>query len=144
MGALRAAETYMYGTIGVGEIFRMFRDGVLEGDDEVAVVYDPCSYRQLSEPLVNIRHALQIALAERAIDEGEKNHLLQQMKSSYFPDRSYKALHSLSPSFAEFFRGSVMPDVKRADARQLLFAIRNVQPTKLINDRLINDREVVS
>lgn len=125
MGALRAAETYKFGTIGVGEIFRMFKDGILDGDDEVAVVYDPCSYRQLSEPLVNIRYALQMAVAERAINEVERNYLLQQAKSLYFPERSYKALQSLSASFGEFFRGSVMPDVKREDARQLLFAIEN-------------------
>src|ERR1700748_2374474 len=43
MGALRAAETYMFGTIGVGEIFRMFRDRVLDADDEVAVTYEPGS-----------------------------------------------------------------------------------------------------
>src|SRR5580698_7573419 len=81
MGALRAAETYTFGTIGVGEIFGMFRDGVLDADDEVAVVYDPLSYRQLSEPLVNIRYALKMALAARVIDEGEMDRLVGLMKS---------------------------------------------------------------
>jgi hypothetical protein len=133
MGALRAAETYMFGTIGVGEIFRMFRDHVLDGDDEVAVIYEPGSYRQLSDSLVNIRHVLEIALAKRAIDEVEKAHLLQQMKSLYFPDRSYRTLERLSRSVADCFRDSAIPDLKSEDARQLLLAIRNMQPTKLIN-----------
>lgn len=128
MGALRAAETHIFGTIGVGEIFRMFRDGVLDADDEVAVTYEPGSYRQLSDSLVNLRHVLDIALAKNAIDEEGKDRLLRQMKSLYFPDRSYKALERLSPSVANCFRDSAMPDLKGEDARQLLLAIRNLQP----------------
>ena len=50
MGALRAVETERFGTVGVGAVFAMFRDGVLDGDDEVALVYDPETYRKLSEP----------------------------------------------------------------------------------------------
>jgi len=127
MGALRAAETYMFGTVGVGEIFGMFRDGVLDSDDEVALVYDPHSYRKLSEPLVNIRRALETASEAKAIDKIEMHRLLLQMKSLYFPDRSYEALQSLCPSLAEFLHRSVMPDVKRDDARELLFTINNIK-----------------
>jgi TfuA protein len=127
MGALRAAETYRFGTVGVGEIFGMFRDGVLDADDEVAVVYDPQTYRQLSDPLVNIRHVLKIALAGKAIDEAKMDRLVLQMKSYYFPDRSYTVLQSLCPPLVDFFRGSALPDLKRDDARQLLFAIKNMQ-----------------
>lgn len=126
MGALRAAETHVFGTIGVGEIFGMFRDGVLDADDEVAVVYDPLSYRQLSEPLVNIRYALRMALAAQVIDEGEMDRLVRLMKSYYFPDRSYAALQSLCPPLVDFFRGSVIPDLKRNDARQLLLTIKDL------------------
>lgn len=127
MGALRAAETCRFGTIGVGEIFAMFRDRVLDADDEVALVYDPQSYRPLSEPLVNIRRALKMAFEGRAIDQGEMDRLLLLMQSYYFPDRSYSALKALCPAFAAFFRDSVLPDVKRDDARKLLFEIRNMQ-----------------
>ena len=37
MGALRAAETWKLGMIGVGKIFAMYRDGILDADDEVAL-----------------------------------------------------------------------------------------------------------
>ena len=45
---------------GVGRIFEAFRDGVLEDDDEVAVVHGPpeTGYLALSEPMVNIRGTL--------------------------------------------------------------------------------------
>ncbi len=41
MGALRAAEMDTLGMVGIGEIYRMYRDGELESDDEVALVFDP-------------------------------------------------------------------------------------------------------
>jgi TfuA protein len=127
MGALRAVETSMFGTIGIGEIFTMFRDGALDGDDEVALVYEPQSYRQLSEPLVNIRCALTMAVAGGAIDKEEMNRLISQMKSCYFPDRSFAALQSLCPALVDFFRDSSLPDLKRDDARQMLIAINDAR-----------------
>ena len=125
MGALRAAETYSFGMIGVGEVFRMFRDGVLDGDDEVALAYDRESYAHYSEPLVNIRRALEMAEAAGVIDERERTDLVEQMKSQYFPDRSYSALARLCPrpKLREFFARCPPPDVKADDARQLLLAI---------------------
>lgn len=125
MGALRAAELHSLGMEGVGEIFAMFRDGVLDADDEIALIYEAGTYRKLSEPLVNLRHVLKIALAERVIDETEMNHLVSQMKACYFPDRSYKALQRLCPKLEDFFRRATLPDVKRDDARKLLLAIRD-------------------
>src|SRR5690349_19745459 len=40
MGALRAAEMEDFGMIGIGSIFRDYRDGRLVDDDEVAVIHD--------------------------------------------------------------------------------------------------------
>ena len=125
MGALRAAETYRFGTVGVGEVFRMYRDGVLDGDDEVALAYDRDSYAHFSEPLVNLRRGLETALAAGVIDETETCRLVQRMKSYYFPDRSYRALQKLCPCLGDFFRRRPPADVKREDARELLFAIRS-------------------
>lgn len=126
MGALRAAETSRFGTVGVGKVFRMFRDGVLDGDDEVALAYDRESYAHYSEPLVNIRGALEMAVAAKVIDEHERQQLVQKMKLLYFPDRSYRALQKLCPRLGDFFQRWPPPDLKREDARQLLLAIRNV------------------
>src|SRR3990172_2705110 len=39
MGALRASELESYGMIGVGKVFEMYRNGVIEADDEVAVTF---------------------------------------------------------------------------------------------------------
>ena len=63
MGALRAAELHSFGMRGVGRIFEAFRDGVLEDDDEVAVVHGPAElgYLSASESMVNIRATLALA-----------------------------------------------------------------------------------
>src|SRR6266446_11006066 len=60
IGALRAAELYPFGMKGVGRIFEAFRDGILEDDDEVAVLHGPeeLGYPPLTEAMVNIRATL--------------------------------------------------------------------------------------
>src|SRR5215469_8224969 len=130
MGALRAAETWKLGTIGVGRIFEMFRDGILDADDEVALIYERDTYRNLSTPLVNLRAALDMAAANGVIDEQEKTDLLLKMKSRYFPDRSHHALQSLCPKLRDYFRTASLPDIKRDDALELLHTLRNVRDAK--------------
>ena len=67
MGALRAAELAAFGMEGVGAIFEAFREGVLEDDDEVAVIHGPAEfgYPVLSEAMVNIRRTLSDAALEQ-------------------------------------------------------------------------------
>lgn len=127
MGALRAAETHKLGMIGVGKIVAMFRDGVLDADDEVALVYDQETYRPLSDPLVNLRAALDLARAAGVIDESEKQDLTLQMKSLYFPERSYKALFAMCPKLRNFFATTPRPDIKRDDAIELLHTLRTLR-----------------
>ena len=128
MGALRAAETCKLGMIGVGQIFTMYRDGILDADDEVALIYERDTFRKLSEPLVNLRAALDMAAAAGVIDEREKNGLLLKMKSLYFPERSHQALQAMSPSLRDYFKTVPWPDIKRDDALQLLHTIREMHP----------------
>lgn len=63
MGALRAAELDGLGMEGVGDVWRLFRDGQLEADDEVALVHATEEYgcAPMSDALVSIRHRMQAA-----------------------------------------------------------------------------------
>src|SRR5512136_1563643 len=76
MGALRAAELHTLGMEGVGDVYRMYRDGVLVSDDEVALAFDPETFTALSEPLVNIRATLARAILEHIIDYADSEALL--------------------------------------------------------------------
>ena len=120
MGALRAAETYSFGMVGVGRIFDLYREGILDADDEVALVYDPATFRTLSDPLVNLRQALELAAEAGVISEQDRCKLVDQLRALYFPSRSYRALEAMCPALVPFFRGRAYPDLKRDDTRQLL------------------------
>lgn len=124
MGALRASETHRYGTVGIGRIFTLFRDGVLDEDDEVALIYDAETFRSLSVPLVNIRYVLDTACTQGLIDSDERGYLLNRVKALYFPDRTYAVLKNLCPALAEILDRESIPDLKREDAIEMLFAIK--------------------
>ena len=127
MGALRAVETYTFGMVGVGRVFAMFRDGVLDADDEVALSYEQGTYRPLSDPMVNLREALALAQAEGAITKAKREELIAAMKDRYFPQRSWRALEQLCPELRYFAQERELPDVKREDARALLAAMRQAR-----------------
>ncbi len=124
MGALRAAELDSLGMEGVGVIYRLYRDGVLVSDDEVALVYDPESCAPLSEPLINIRCTLRKAV-ESGILERETAAILRDCAiSCYFAERTWDALFeragSLIPAsdlerFIRFVQAEAV-DQKKEDA----------------------------
>ena len=128
MGALRAVETRNCGMVGIGRIFNLYRTGMVDGDDEVAVTYCPDTYQVLSEPLVNYRLALGDARRESVLSARSSSRLIRRMKSLYFPDRTAarfwkEAAVLLEPDelgrLRNFFE-TTRPDAKAADAAALL------------------------
>lgn len=88
LGALRAVELSKYGMIGVGKIFNLFRNGILDSDDEVAVTFtDYSNYK--SEALIDIRYNLFLAQKMKVIDKEVKRIILRVSKQTYFPYRTY-------------------------------------------------------
>jgi hypothetical protein len=137
MGALRAAEADVFGMIGVGRIYRMFRDGELTDDDEVAVAHGrvDAGYRLLSEPMVNIRATLEDGVAAGVVDAALAARLTRMAKSCFFPDRSFRHVfrmaeeEGVSPALLAPLRTFVREhyrDVKREDALELLRTIRDL------------------
>jgi hypothetical protein len=131
MGALRAAETWRHGMIGVGRIFRLFRGGAIDGDDEVAVTYDPVTYRTVSEPLANFRLALADARQAGLITSPQSTIIIRRLKRLYFPERTVarywmeaeRALPACNLlALRQFFRIEA-PNAKAADAAALLLEI---------------------
>lgn len=123
MGALRAAETHTFGMVGIGRIFEQFRDGILDADDEVAVAYEPGTYRALSDAMVNLRESLALAHAAGVITENQQVELISAMKVRYFPHRSWQALEQICPPLRKFAERQILPDLKREDACALLTAV---------------------
>jgi hypothetical protein len=127
MGALRAAEMADYGMVGIGQIFRWYRTGVYTSDDEVAVAHGDAEsgYRALSEPMVNVRHALDLAADRGLVSPATGRRLCQIAKSMFYPERHWATIRirGLDAGLPEdeltrlvrFVRAE-MPDLKRDDA----------------------------
>jgi hypothetical protein len=94
MGALRAAELAAFGMVGVGAIFEAYRDGVIEDDDEVAVVHGPSElgHMQISEAMVNIRATIGKATATGVVSPATATALIEIAKALYYKNRSYARL----------------------------------------------------
>jgi len=130
MGALRAAETHTFGMVGIGRIFEQFRDGILDADDEVAVAYEPGTYRALSDAMVNLREALALARSAGVITESQHHDLCSLIKARYFPHRSWRALEQLYPPLRKFAERQRLPDLKHDDACALLSAMGRARKTE--------------
>lgn len=134
MGALRAAEMDTLGMVGIGEIYRMYKSGELESDDEVALVFDPSSGLALSEPLINIRFTLKLAREDGIITLAEHDTLLASARSLFYPKRTYRAIvanarDAIDETAGERFlhwADTNACDQKRADAVAALEYIHNI------------------
>jgi len=132
MGALRAAECWQYGMVGVGRIFEAYRSGQVDADDEVAVTYDEENLTALSEPLINMRFAIAAGRATDAFSSDTGDRFLRIAKELYFPQRTIKMVLRLLRKevdpvehvcISQFF-AEAAPDTKRDDALQLLAQMR--------------------
>ncbi|TVP39403.1 TfuA-like protein [Candidatus Nitrosocosmicus arcticus] len=135
LGALRAVELGKYGMIGIGKIYRLFRDGILESDDEVAVTFtDYTNYK--SEALIDIRYNLFLAQKYKIIDNMTRRSILRISKQTYFPYRTYEdildkckskypEIHSQLESFREYILNN-KKSLKERDAVRLLKHIKNI------------------
>lgn len=120
LGALRAVELAPWGMIGVGRVFEAFRDGELDGDDEVALLHAPAEfgYRPMTVALVEVREAA------RGIDGGDE--LIAALKALPFTDRTPALVQSLArqilgePGAEALRNGMARRSVKREDARLAL------------------------
>ncbi len=94
IGALRAAELAPFGMKGVGQIYQAFRDGILEDDDEVAVLHGPeeLGYPALTEAMVNIRATLAAAVRDGVLEPSTAAALTQIAKAMFYKDRTYPAM----------------------------------------------------
>lgn len=94
MGALRAAELQPHGMMGVGAIFRAYRDGRLTGDDEVALIHAPAelAWAPLSVPLVELRATLAAACRAGLIRADLARSLRERAKRIHYEDRDWPAI----------------------------------------------------
>ncbi|HEV2867219.1 MAG TPA: TfuA domain-containing protein [Allosphingosinicella sp.] len=94
MGALRAAELHPFGMIGVGTIFRAYRDGRIDGDDEVALIHAPerLGWAPLTVPMIEVRATLLAACRARLIAPATARRIRSLAREIHFSDRDWPAI----------------------------------------------------
>jgi hypothetical protein len=94
MGALRAAELDVFGMTGIGAIYDWYRSGVIEDDDEVALLHGPAEagYVPLSEPSVNVRASCAAAVEAGVIDQAAAETVIGAARSLHYKERQWRAI----------------------------------------------------
>ena len=132
MGALRSAELDNVGMIGIGTVYQKYRDGIIESDDDVAIVFNPLTHELLSEALVSMNHNFQMAEKEGILTLNDVKTLYQTAKNIYYPQRTYprvlkdSKLGEDKKKNLEDFLNSKGTDIKADDARKVLKYIKNL------------------
>ena len=134
LGALRAVELEKFGMIGVGKIFELYKNGIVNADDEVAVTFTEEPQSLQSEAMIDIRFNLFIAKRKGIIDEITKKTVARVAKSVYFPYRNYedildktKNMHPELEHGLESFRAYIRNNrrsLKEKDAIRLIEYIK--------------------
>ncbi len=85
IGAIRAAELWSVGMVGIGTIYHLFRSEQIEDDTEVCVAYNPETYQELTLSTVQIRSAISHCTSLQTLDA---NRVLEISKKIYWRERS--------------------------------------------------------
>jgi hypothetical protein len=138
MGALRAADCFPAGALGIGAIFRLFRRRAISSEDEVAISYrEDKPFPPLTEPLINIRIALRHAIKRGLIEVKVGDRILSAAESARFSNRTWrKAFLSAGhtpPTEVQEYLATV--DAKRADG---VLAARRVSAWLEGDESLLN------
>ncbi len=136
MGALRVSELESYDMIGAGRIYEMYRSGIIESDDEVAVTFNAETMEALSVPLVNIRLTVKAAQDAGILTGEQAVSIIGIARKIFYPDRSYQNIitgslkegiigDSDKEKLLDFFKRHEV-DVKREDAVLVLEKIKGI------------------
>jgi hypothetical protein len=128
MGALRAAELSRFGVVGVGGIFRAYRDGALEDDGEVALLHAGAAhgFRPFTVPLVTVRAAAEAAREARILSAGAARALVRAAARVPYVERTWpRVLDGARLGAARAPLEAFLPDApdpKAEDARACIAA----------------------
>lgn len=120
MGAIRSAECWPVGMRGIGCVYQLFRDGIIESDDEVAVTMDPDNeFTALSVALVNVRYAVKELQSRQLVDQERAGLILTVAQGIFFSERQWSHIlrHAgINDSKDQIKKVCQGIDVKRSDA----------------------------
>jgi len=136
LGALRAVELEKFGMKGIGKIFQLYKNGIIDADDEVAVTFVRGSNILQSEAMIDIRFNLFLAYKKGIITNDTKKRFVKIAKGIYFPFRNYEDIIKLTqqrfPSIhdeVEKFRAYIMKNRDSLKARDAIKLLKYLKTT---------------
>ena len=151
MGALRAVELSTYGMVGIGRVYDFYKSGLIDGDDEVAVMHgsQEDGYSSFTVPLVTLRWNLNLMKQKKLISNSEMETIIALVKQLPFHNRSWynildvlKAEKHFSSERIQELKSTlavIWQDIKELDARDALISLSNQNPKKNLTTTLKND-----
>ena len=147
MGALRAAELYDFGMVGIGKIFEAYKQETITNDDEVAVLHGPelLGYPNLSIAMVNIRATLEKARLEGIITKAFESSLIHKAKTLFYKKRNFSSIMSELSENPDYegqkellssWLENYYIDQKKEDAFLLLQTIKDIDLKKLSSKKV--------
>lgn len=119
MGALRACDCHIVGAEGVGTIYRLFRHGVINSEDEVAVGFNPeRAFPAATVSLVQVRIALHHAVRGQRLSKRTAHLMFEAARDLHYLDRTWRAIwREAGCDVAEAVQDQLRhDDPKRSDA----------------------------
>jgi TfuA protein len=92
VGALRASELRKQGMRGSGWVYEAFLRGRIAGTEEIAVLYDPRSFRPLTMPLVTVRFWLDGFVSRGTLAGTDADKAMDALADVKLEDRTYPSL----------------------------------------------------
>ncbi len=137
MGALRAVDCAPVGAIGTGSIYRLFRRGVLDREDEVAVTFVPeRPFPALTLAMAAVRLTLNRAVRQNKMSRESAIEFAHAGQKLHYQERTWGAIFASAscPTPNTDLRGWLNEqDPKAEDARHLL---------KQVSRRIASDPEL--
>lgn len=128
MGAIRAAELDSYGMQGIGTVYSMYKNEIIDGDDEVAIAFSPYNNLQ-TVPLVNIRITLE------QLHFKSKKSVFSSIKKIFYAERTWSKIAEIIPEHTfDLIRLNYI-DIKKEDAISLLNYVSTLSSQKKIHPR---------
>ena len=139
MGALRASELDDMGMIGVGWVYKAYKTGQIESDDDVALIFNPETGEQHSEALITMNYNFKMACKKGIISTEDLDELNTTAKRIFYPKRTYKSvimksgLDSNKKDILMDYIDEKGIDIKREDALLVL---------KYIKENLLDEQTI--
>lgn len=138
LGALRAVELEKFGMKGIGKIFQLYKNGIINADDEVAVTFVRENNILQSEAMIDIRFNLFLAYKKGIITNQTKKRIAKIAKNIYFPFRNYEDIIKLTqqqlPSIYDELEGFRSYILKNRDSLKARDAIKLLKYLKTMSE----------